>query len=126
MSREHKFRAIILERNAVIHFTLQDLIEDKFSNREIMWPWLRAGNKPDESIGLLDKNGREIYEGDVYRSWRYIVAGGKQLRPARMWVVGQTIALWHVVLCLSDDNNIEVIGSIQENPELLNADTTKK
>ncbi len=62
-----KFRAIIPERNATLYFTLKDLLEDKFSNREILWKWLEEGNQPDLFTSAKDKDNREIYERDIVR-----------------------------------------------------------
>ena len=63
-----KFRACISPKT-IITFTLQDLADpircNMFSFRELLLPWLRAGNKPDEYIGRTDKKGGEIYEGDT-------------------------------------------------------------
>ena len=72
-------------------------------------------------IGLKDKNGKEVYEGDIALTRRYIVENGKQKRPEKKFVVVDSIQSWHTVLCLSSDNNIEIIGNIHENPELLEA-----
>lgn len=76
--------------------------------------WLHSDmHVPLQYTGLLDKNGKEIYEGDILKfntkggnemiyevKWR-----GKGFKPTRM----------------SEDNQeeIEIIGNIYENPELL-------
>jgi len=68
MSREVKFRAVI-DKNTTIFFTLMDLTEQhlKFSIRELLIPWLEAGNIPDIYTWRKDKNDTEIYEGDTVR-----------------------------------------------------------
>jgi hypothetical protein len=108
-----KFRAIIPERNAVIFFTLEDLIQNKFSNREILWKWIKAGNKPDEFTGLHDKHGKEIFEGDVVRFW-----GGKG-----HIIYFETYAQFKIQYGENDlfdiDHTTEIIGNIYENPELI-------
>lgn len=59
-----KFRARIPGKNAVIVFTFESLLKNKFSNRKILWPWLLAGNIPDRFTGITDVEGIEIYEND--------------------------------------------------------------
>ncbi len=115
--REIKFRAIIPERNAVIYFTLADLIDDKFSNREILWPWIKNGNKPDEFTGLHDRNGKEIYEGDVVKD-HHSEYGGNGIIIWDGLGFKYTKTFGHI-FCHQTTEYFEVIGNIYENPELL-------
>jgi len=66
-TRELKFRACINDTTTIC-FKLLDLVEKPltFSIRELLIPWLLAGNKPDEYIDKNDKNGVEIYTGDKF------------------------------------------------------------
>jgi hypothetical protein len=59
-----EYRARI--RKTVVYFSLADLVSTKprFSIRELVWPWLRAGNKPDVYININDKNNNKIFTGD--------------------------------------------------------------
>lgn len=78
--------------------------------------------------GLLDKNGKEIYEGDVVRGrhWkephamRTSVEGVGVVEwmtePPEFWIRGGPPRGYRTYLDFSD---CEVIGNIYENPELL-------
>ena len=63
--------------------------------------------------GLHDKNGKEIFEGDICRQ----CFGGKetvgsvQIESTRGAVLGGHTPIW--------PHDVEVIGNIYENPELL-------
>lgn len=53
-----EFSADIPERNANnIKFTFKSLLENKFTNRELLWPWLKAGNLP--SIYIVPDEGKD-------------------------------------------------------------------
>ena len=66
--------------------------------------------------GLKDKNGKEIYEGDIYSIIKYDIddIGHKEIHTVK----------FDEILCRFNVNKFdseayEVIGNIYENPELL-------
>jgi len=126
---EIKFRAVIPERNAIIYFTLNDLLQDKFSNREILWEWLEKGNQPDLFIGLRDKKNKEIYEGDIIRktNWKDY----PQLNIIGQVVIGtRGVKLKEYPDRFLEETgySLEVIGNVWEHPNLLKGgkNATKK
>ena len=129
--REIKFRAVIPERNATACFGINDLFNPIFSIREIVIPWLKAGNVPDRFTGLHDKNGKEIYEGDILSDglYRGAVEFGDFYRMADCGGDSFSAIGWHMDGIYDEDDQVSlsefddsmVIGNIYENPELLNA-----
>lgn len=81
-------------------------------------------------VGISDKNGKEIYEGDVVRQSGPIVSWKEQsyLEGAIVWgngfhTLGFFIKLSHLIECYvcidaKKLTNMEVIGNIHENPGL--------
>lgn len=75
--------------------------------------------------GLLDKNGKKIFEGDIVDCWSEGVnaQGTVQQRRDGLWII---YPAWqkHIMWGLCPDEychtTVEVIGNIYDNPELLN------
>lgn len=77
-----------------------------------------------QSTGLKDKNGKEIFEGDVaYNGFRKtIVNYGKQTKEEEFGVISEYVGFNLTLACGYPEAvpmNYEIIGNIYENPELL-------
>lgn len=67
--------------------------------------------------GLKDKNGKEIYEGDILE---YCIQGNKQANPMIVKIPDIFIELGHDdQYYLPQEKSFEIIGNIYENKELL-------
>lgn len=74
-----------------------------------------------QSIGLLDKNGKEIYEGDIITFDNHLQGISQVVYDyAGFDVVSNN---YRTTLRPMMNNHIRVIGNIHDNPELLKAET---
>lgn len=152
MEREVKFRAWDSSRNEMVYESESES-KDVFIFSNIVW-W-RLGGNPDlmpvigrkfitmmQYTGLKDKNGKEIYEGDIMRvkdnfngepDFQGVVSfidgtfclasfiqpeNNSYTERERLWNDG---VYEHHSLEITDANDREVIGNKYENPELLNS-----
>lgn len=123
--RQIKFRAWDKNQKRWVYFEL-------YPNASTTPSIYRGNDFSDwqQFTGLLDKNGKEIYEGDIiqitsekYRiEWNQLhcawclfdTDGGMQKEIIADWINddGSTPKRW-------ENKNLEVIGNIYENPELI-------
>lgn len=78
-----------------------------------------------QSTGLFDKNGKEIFEGDIVVAMSQGVKaiGEVKRRIDGYWLMypaWQHGEFWHIVKNVdTGETGVEIIGNIYENPELL-------
>jgi len=123
MSREIKFRAWTMRfkiKWQLVYFSLKTLL-DGFGDEapflsEDEYPYLDEDNPIMQFTGLHDKNGKEIYEGDIIEGLHDFGPGGwdKRLGKIEWKGDGYWMHYW---------KDYEVIGNIYENPELLKGST---
>ncbi len=124
MNRVIKFRSWDKKLNEMVVLTtnfkalfLNDALKELQDTFELM-----------QYTGLKDKNGKEIYEGDVYRRLTWELDG--QNNSSDIWqepeVVGNIKEFFEEkgygegeLMQSYEPQNLEVIGNIYENPELL-------
>lgn len=105
----------------------EGVVEELELNDTVMNDYITS--YPDEvtimqSTGLKDKNGKEIFEGDVaYNGFRKtIVNYGKQAIEEEFGAIREYVGFNLTLACGYPEAvpmNYEIIGNIYENPELL-------
>lgn len=129
-----KFRAFLTETKT-IHDVLQidlsrSMVSLKIENAS-EWYWFKEVVLM-QSTGLKDKNGVEIYEGDIVQSTWYDVDNSPYKKKGEITFVGaqyvivydsqfdvETGEITYDAHSLTYAEDAEVIGNIYENPELL-------
>ena len=86
-------------------------------------------SEPMQSTGLLDKNGDDIFEGDVVsfsidNGWDYVVSeNGLIIYSDGCYQILENGIKYRINQCLEED--IEVIGDIYQNKELVEGQVEK-
>lgn len=116
--------------NRIIKFRAWDIdIEQMWDWEQVQkidkW-WIHKGIILMQFTGLIDKNGKEIYEGDIYRvavNRIYVVEFCSGEESNHEWYGGSFIIRINKEVFFPFDEfaikNGEVIGNIYENPEIL-------
>lgn len=148
MTREIKFRGKVKHHDPMTNpengwvegYYLQDLTQGEMRSFIFQPPcnWEVIPETVGQFTGLLDKNGKEIYEGDILRGdeypyncdgvdnyfveivWADNVCGFYRIthKKPNSTVSGISHGLWSE-LDEEDIKSFEVIGNIHDNPELL-------
>lgn len=118
-TREIKFRAWDSKSKVMVDQTYREA-----------WEVLREALNLDLPVmqytGLKDKNGKEIYEGDLIKTWDeiiWLVQFNPNAEYELTWQTGKQPEYYRVGMEFVKDCKGEVIGNIYENSDLLKIPT---
>lgn len=112
-----KFRQPIREKDGTFkEWFYWGFIDGDFISPALQSNGLHSRPESQQFTGLHDKNGKEIYEGDIVQRGIIVFQDGKF--QGNYYEEGGSLAeVWEDDLC--QERDIEVLGNIHENPELL-------
>lgn len=117
-----RYRAWLKEDKEMI-----DVDEMHFKNGEldfvgngITWMYKKSDIVLMQSTGFKDKNGKEIFEGDIVDSEDGILSGVVEFRPDLGMFVSTLIKYNNFERLCNVADSVHIIGDIYTNPELAN------
>lgn len=131
--REIKFRGYDIELEEMTYFDSDDYIlqygdilrefiddYDGFGNPEFSYESVKDKVELMQYTGLKDKNGKEIYEGDIVEIIRpCILERGEVKFINGCFAIKSKDTLLMLYQCEINNFKLKVIGNIYDNPELL-------
>ena len=129
--RTIKFRGQTVDTKELIYGDLIQTEKD-FKNVVEILDWSKVGCKPEKSLvvnpetvgqftGLTDKNGIEIYEGDIVKvdifTKNYCIVFGESKKWGASFQYKSDFSIYYLTESFAKD--CLVIGNIFDNPELL-------
>lgn len=135
MTREIKFRAWDINKNKM--FQVQKLVGNTGDSRIYAdWEVFEEGKKESlrsydkmtndevylmQYTGLKDKNGKEIYEGDIVKleGYYHSIYEVVFIRSSFVLQDSDKSKGLYVRIVMQDTYQMEIIGNIYENPELI-------
>jgi len=114
--REIKFRTYDVISESFVYYTLKEII-NWLKNIQNWVNW-----EHNQYTWLKDKNWKEIYEGDIIRT--YHIVGEVVEKAWSLWIMGnpQDFLSLYNILDRWDFHKVEIIWNIYENPNLINND----
>ena len=104
---------------------MRDVDEMHFKNGEldfigngITWMYKKSDIVLMQSTGFKDKNGKEIFEGDIVDSEDGILSGVVEFRPDLGMFVSTLIKYNNFERLCNVADSVHIIGDIYTNPEL--------
>lgn len=131
-----KFRAWLKEENEMIIVDTMNWFDDEFESIGDGVTFLRGAEKIElmQSTGLCDKNGKEIFEGDIIRYnidvvdiKRHPTLGFYTVLDGREGFFGDGMSIDDFEEDAKEfSKTAEIIGNIYENPELLEVENEQR
>ena len=147
--REIKFRAWDARSKKIIipfEYRINEVtnkIDDWKIRDELCWYWSSEQDVLMQFTGLKDKNGKDIYEGDIVKCWKRLCYSDDEVEMQEGYgyasIANSGWSFYYQEIKSDDPNDwffygpegdefspmpehetIEIIGNIYENPELIN------